>query len=80
MTVVQSPPLKKISSHSNKEGVRHWVLQYTDNFDTALEIIFSDKKIKDKGNFLKFILIKKPDLKSKVDELSEKYKVNIECN
>ena len=56
------------------------LLIYTDNFDTALEIIFSDKKIKDKGNFLKFILIKKPDLKSKVDELCEKYKVNIECN
>ena len=56
------------------------MLVYTDNYEIALDFIFSEKKIKNKGDLLNIILLKKPDLKNKVDELCEKYKVKLEYN
>ena len=56
------------------------MLIYTDNYENALDFIFSEKKIKNKGDLLNIILLKKPDLKNKVDELCEKYKVKLEYN
>ena len=51
------------------------MLLYIEFYENALEVIFSEKKITNIAELVQMILSKKPNLKPKVDELSEKYKI-----
>ena len=56
------------------------LLEYTENYELELEMIFADKKITNLGDLVNMILAKKPNLKNKVDELCERYKIKMEFN
>ena len=51
---------------------------YIENYEAALEVVFSDKKITNLGVIVSMILSKRPNLKPKVDELCEKNKIKLE--
>ena len=53
------------------------MLQYNENYELALEIIISEKKLINPSDLVNDILILKPNLRPKVDELCEKYKVKL---
>ena len=54
------------------------MLLYIEFYENALEVIFSEKKITNIAELVQMILSKKPNLKPKVDELSEKYKIKLQ--
>ena len=51
------------------------MLEYINKFESALEIIISDKTITNMNDLVNDILKKKPELQTKVEELCTKYKV-----
>ena len=56
------------------------LLEFTENYELELEMIFADKKITNLGDLVNMILAKKPNLRNKVDELCERYKIKMEFN
>ena len=56
------------------------MLEYIENYELALEIIISEKKLANIEELVNHILIKKPNLQGKVEELCEKYKVKLQLN
>ena len=54
------------------------MLQYIEYYELALEVIISEKKLINPADLVNNILILKPNLKEKVDELCEKYKVKLQ--
>ena len=53
------------------------MLKLMDKYETALEVIISDKNATNKRNMIKDILNRKPNLRQKSEELLVKYKVNL---
>ena len=53
------------------------MLEYINKFESALEVIISDKTITNMADLVNDILNKKPELKSKVEELCINYKVSL---
>ena len=56
------------------------LLEFTENYELELEMIFADKKITNLGDLVNMILAKKPNLRNKVEELCERYKIKMEFN
>ena len=53
------------------------MLEYINKFESALEVIISDKTITNMADLINDILNKKPELKAKVEELCINYKVSL---
>ena len=51
------------------------MLEYINNYEAEIEVIITDKNIDNMNTLINNIIKKKPELKEKVEELCNKYKV-----